>query len=296
MTETGRSTLDEAAAVFAEVRPRLFGIAYRMLGSATDAEDLLQDVWVRWQTSDRSAVRSPAAYLTTITTRLAINATQSAYTRRESYVGPWLPEPIDTSADPQLGAENAAALELAVLLLLEKLTPAERAAYVLREAFDYPYDQIAAIVQTTEVTARQHVSRARKRLTAERRAPVSPAQRRRLLNAFVTAAKVGDLSTLEQLLAQDVVSYADSGGVLPNASRVPLHGAVALTKAVGALADWFWTGVEAEPATVNSDPAMLLRRDGATFAVLSLSASADGIDQVMWIMNPDKLGSLSAPH
>jgi RNA polymerase sigma-70 factor (ECF subfamily) len=155
------------------MRPRLFGIAYRMVASVSDAEDLLQEVWLRWQACDRAAVRNPEAYLTTTTVRLAINATQSAYARRETYIGPWLPEPVDTSADPLLGAEKAAALELAVLLLLERLTPPERAAYVLREAFDYPYDQIAAIVQASEATARQHVSRARKHLAAERRAPVS---------------------------------------------------------------------------------------------------------------------------
>ena len=128
--------LEAAARVFAEVRPRLFGIAYRMLGSATEAEDLLQDVWVRWQTAQRDGVVNPAAYLATATTRLAINALQSARARRETYVGPWLPEPVDTSADPYLGAERGEALEFAVLTLLERLTSNERAAYVLREAFD----------------------------------------------------------------------------------------------------------------------------------------------------------------
>jgi RNA polymerase sigma factor (sigma-70 family) len=190
MEDTG---LEDATAVFAEVRPRLFGIAYRMLGSAADAEDLLQEVWLRWQASDRAAVRTPAAYLATTTTRLAINATKTAYARHETYLGPWLPEPVDTSADPQLGAERGAALELAVLLLLEKLTPTERAAYVLREAFDYPYAQIAEIVQTTEVAARQLVSRARKHLAAQRRTPAAPPEQRRLLTAFVTAAQEGDL-------------------------------------------------------------------------------------------------------
>ncbi len=295
MTQNGHRTLDEAAAVFAEMRPRLFGIAYRMLASVSDAEDLLQEVWLRWQTCDRAAVRNPEAYLTTTTARLAINATQSAYARRETYIGPWLPEPVDTSADPLLGAEKAAALELAVLLLLERLTPPERAAYVLREAFDYPYDQIAAIVQTSEATARQHVSRARKHLAAERRAPVSPAQQRRLLTAFVAAAKDGDLSTLEKLFAQDVVSYVDSGGAVPGASHVPVRGALRLAEVVCAAADQLWAGVEAEPATVNGGPAVLLCRDGVIFAVLSLSASADGIDQVMWTMNPSKLGGVGRP-
>jgi RNA polymerase sigma-70 factor (ECF subfamily) len=285
--------LDDAAAVFAEVRPRLFGIAYRMLGSAIDAEDLLQEVWVRWQTADRSVVQNPAAYLATTTTRLAINATQSAYARHETYVGPWLPEPVDTSADPALGAERAAALEVAVLMLLEKLTPVERAAYVLREAFDYPYQQIADIVQTTEATARQHVSRARKRLAAERSAPVSPPEQQRLLTAFVAAARVGDLSTLEKLFAEDVVSYADSGGVVRGASRVPIHGAQALAKVVLAFAPRFWDGVETELVTLNGEHAVTLRRDGAVFGVIVVHASAERIDQVLWLMNPAKLGALN---
>ena len=151
--------LEQAAVVFAQLRPRLFGIAYRMLGSATEAEDLVQDVWVRWQTCDRSTVANPAAYLATATTRLAINASQSARVRRETYIGQWLPEPVDTSADPHLGAERGEALGFAVLLLLERLSPNERAAYVLREAFDYPYRQIADILQSTEAAVRQLVSR-----------------------------------------------------------------------------------------------------------------------------------------
>src|SRR4051795_5368463 len=181
--------LDAAAETFAAVRPRLFGIAYRMLGTVADAEDIVQDTWERWQGADRASVREPAAFLATTTTRLAINQAQSARVRRETYVGPWLPEPVDTSAAPLLGAERGEALEFAVLVLLEKLTPTERAAYVLREAFDYPYAQIAEIIQTTEVTARQYVSRARKHLAAERKAPVDPDEQRRLLAAFVRAAQ-----------------------------------------------------------------------------------------------------------
>jgi RNA polymerase sigma-70 factor (ECF subfamily) len=290
METTGPSTLDDAAAVFAQVRPRLFGIAYRMLGSATDAEDLLQEVWIRWQTCDRSVVENPAAYLATTTTRLAINATQTAYARRERYVGPWLPEPIDTSADPQLGAERAAALELGVLLLLEKLTPTERAAYVLREAFDYPYQQIAEIVQTTEATARQHVSRARKHLAAERRAPVDPSEQQRLLTAFMTAAQAGDLSVLEELFAADVMSYSDGGGVA-RATKLVVTGAAAVAKLIRAYAGNYWEGVEVSLATVNGTNAMRLRRDCVTFGVVTVAASADGIDQVLWMLNPEKLAA-----
>ncbi|QUQ66994.1 RNA polymerase sigma-70 factor [Kutzneria sp. CA-103260] len=285
------TTLDDAAAVFAEVRPRLFGIAYRMLGTAADAEDLVQEVWIRWQTADRAKVEHPAAYLATTATRLAINATQSAYARRERYVGPWLPEPVDTSADPQLGAERAAALELGVLLLLEKLTPTERAAYVLREAFDYPYQQIAEIVQTTEATARQYVSRARKHLAAERRAPVDPTEQRRLLTAFVQAAQAGDLSALEELFAADVVSYSDGGGVT-RATKYVVTGADAVSKLVRAWSTNFWEDVRTVPAMLNGADALLLQRDGETIGVLSIVGSAEGIDQVMWVLNPAKLTTL----
>jgi RNA polymerase sigma factor (sigma-70 family) len=215
--------LNEAQAAFLEARPRLFGIAYRMTGTTTDAEDLLQDVWLRWQNCDRAAVVNPEAFLATMTTRLTINLIKSARSRHETCAGPWLPEPVDTSADPQLGAERGAALEFAVLLLLEKLSPTERAAYVLREAFDYPYPLIAEIVQRTEIAARQLVSRARKRLTAERRAPVSAPAQRRLLTAFVAAAQKGDLVALEELFAKDVISYADGGGVV-RASRILAFG------------------------------------------------------------------------
>ncbi|MGO4760741.1 sigma-70 family RNA polymerase sigma factor, partial [Streptomyces sp. 2MCAF27] len=152
-----------------QLRPRLFGLAYRVLGSAVEAEDVVQEVWLRWQKTDRSAVVSPAAFLSSVTTRLAINVAQSARVRRETYIGPWLPEPIDTSSDPEVGAQRAEALELALLLVLEKLSPAERAAYVLREAFDYSYPEIADMLQLSVVNVRKIVSRARKHLGAEQR-------------------------------------------------------------------------------------------------------------------------------
>jgi RNA polymerase sigma-70 factor (TIGR02957 family) len=286
-----QTTLDDAAEIFAEVRPRLFGIAYRMLGTVTDAEDLVQEVWIRWQTADRSKVEHPAAYLATTATRLAINATQSAYARRERYVGPWLPEPVDTSADPQLGAERTSALELGVLLLLEKLTPTERAAYVLREAFDYPYQQIAEIVQTTEATARQHVSRARKHLAAERRTPVDPTEQRRLLAAFVSAAQAGNMSALEELLSADVVSYSDGGGVT-RATKYVVTGAETVSKLVRAWSTTFWDDVATVPAILNGADALLLQRDGKTIGVLALVGSSEGIDEVMWVLNPAKLTTL----
>jgi RNA polymerase sigma factor (sigma-70 family) len=214
--------LEGAAAVFTEARPRLFGIVYRMLGSATEAEDVLQDAWIRWHTTDRSTVRNPQAFLTTTATRLALNVLQSARTRREVCTGRWFPEPVDagvgagtgarTSAggDPASGAERAEALDVAVLVLLERLTPTERAAYVLREAFDYSYGDIARIIRVSQVAARQLVSRARKHLATGKRTTVVPSKRRALLDAFVTAARTGDLGALEHLFAEDVVSRGGS--------------------------------------------------------------------------------------
>ncbi|MCX2949160.1 RNA polymerase sigma-70 factor [Lentzea sp. NEAU-D7] len=282
--------LDEAESVFAAARPRLFGIAYRMTGSVADAEDLVQEVWVRWQLADRAAVLNPEAYLATAITRLAINESQTARARRETYVGPWLPEPVDTSADPQVGAEQGAVLELAVLMLLEKLTPTERAAYVLREAFGYPYREIAEIVQTSEVATRQLVSRARKHLADERRVPVERADQRRLLEAFVAAARAGDLAALEELFAQDVVSWSDSNGAIRAAGR-PLVGAATLAKIISGWAPSFWAGAEASYVEANGLAAVRLRKDDGTYAVITVTASAEGIDQVLWLVNPEKLAA-----
>jgi RNA polymerase sigma-70 factor (ECF subfamily) len=197
----GAATSNDGLSAFLCARPRLFGIAYRMLGSAMEAEDIVQDVWVRWQTTDRSPVRNPFAFLVTATTRLAINVLQSARARREIDAGPALLEPIDTSADPGVGAERGEALNLAVLLLLERLSPTERAAYVLREAFNYRYKEIADILRIGEANARQIVTRARERVSGERRATASPAEQRCLLDSFVAAARTGDLAGLERLLA-----------------------------------------------------------------------------------------------
>jgi RNA polymerase sigma-70 factor (TIGR02957 family) len=284
--------LEEAAAVFTGVRPRLFGIAYRMLGSATEAEDLVQDVWVRWQTTDRSVVEHPAAFLATTATRLAINALRSARVRRETYVGPWLPEPVDTSADPYLGAERGEALELAALLLMEKLTPNERAAYVLREAFDYPYAQIADILQTNEAAVRQLVSRARKHVTGERRAPVGREEQKRLLAAFIAAARSGDLADLERLFAADVTSLSDGDGAHQVARR-PVVGPARVARFLAAISGWFWDGLDIRWAETNGQASAVLRQDGAVYGVLTVSASAEGIDQVLWMVKPEKLTAVT---
>nr|WP_296072149.1 RNA polymerase sigma-70 factor [uncultured Actinoplanes sp.] len=284
--------LDEAAAVFESVRPRLFGIAYRMLSSASEAEDLVQDVWLRWQLCDRSQVRNPAAFLATTTTRLAINELQSARARRETYVGPWLPEPVDTSADPYLGAERGEALEFATLQLMEKLTPNERAAYVLREAFDYPYGQIADILQSTEPAVRQLVSRARKHVSGERRTPVSAAAQKELLENFIAAARSGDMAALEKMFAADVASVSDGNGAV-RVARMPVVGAERVARFYTKLAEWYWTGVEVDFVTTNGRTAALLRRGGRTEGVMTIAASADGIDQVFWMVNPEKIAAVS---
>jgi RNA polymerase sigma-70 factor (ECF subfamily) len=192
------------AAPFEAVRPRLFGIAYRTLESAADADDVVQDAWIRWQGTDRDEVRDPGAFLATTTKRLALNVAQSARARRETCIQPWHPEPVDAHGDPALGAERREALELAILTLSERLSPTERAAYVLREAFDYPYRQIAGVLATSEANARQLVARARVRLAGERRRQISAAEQQRFVDAFMDAAQTGDLMTLEQLLAAEV--------------------------------------------------------------------------------------------
>jgi RNA polymerase sigma-70 factor, ECF subfamily len=218
-------TVDDAGAVsetdvasFHTVRPRLFGIAYQVLGSATEAEDVVQNAWIRWQDADRSKVRDAAAFLATTTTRLAINVTQSARARRETQVGPSLPEPADAEADPALAIERREALELALQTLWGNLSPAERAAYVLREAFDYPYRQISQVLALSEVNTRQLAVRARRRLSGELRGPVAAPEQHALLDAFLAAAQTGDLTALEQLLTADVA--ARGGEVVPLARHM----------------------------------------------------------------------------
>jgi RNA polymerase sigma-70 factor (ECF subfamily) len=291
----GPATYDQGLSAFFSVRPRLFGIAYRMLGSVAEADDLVQDVWLRWQSTNRGAVQDPPAYLATTTTRLAINVAQSARSRRETYVGTWLPEPIDTSNDPRLGAERSEALELAVLLLLEKLAPSERAAYILREAFDYSYAQIADVLHLSEDNARQLVSRARKHITDGRRRPVNSAEQRRLLDVFIAAARKGDLPALEGLLASDVVSYSDGGGVV-RAAQYPVMGRERVAKFISAFSSHFWTGVTISFVEANGQACMLMSRDGAVVALATIDASEHGIEQIMWIMRPSKLAGIALPR
>jgi RNA polymerase sigma-70 factor (TIGR02957 family) len=284
---------DDGLSTFAGVRPRLFGIAYRMLGSAAEAEDIVQDVWLRWQATDRGVVENPAAFLATTTTRMCINFSQSAQSRRETYVGPWLPEPVDTRNDPALGAERGEALGFAILLLLEKLSPTERAAYVLREAFDYSYRQIADILQMEEANTRQLVSRARKHIAEGRRTPASSEEQRRLLAAFIGAAQKGDLAALEGLFAEDVVSYSDGGGVVRTAARAPISGRERVAKFIATFATHFWTCITLSSIVANGQASVVLSRVGILVALATIDASAQGIDQIMWILRPSKLAGIS---
>jgi RNA polymerase sigma-70 factor (ECF subfamily) len=249
---------------------------------------------LRWQTTDRGAVVNPAAFLATTTTRLAINALQSARVRRETYIGPWLPEPVDTSADPYLGAERGEALEFATLMLMERLTANERAAYVLREAFDYPYGQIAEILRLNEPAVRQLVSRARKHVAGERRAPVTEAAQRELLDSFIAACRSGDMSALERLFAAEVTSYSDGNGRVRVARR-PVMGLVRVAKFMTAIATWFWDGVDLRFVSTNGQTSVVVWHDGTVRCVFTIGASTEGIDHVLWMFNPEKIAAISAP-
>jgi RNA polymerase sigma-70 factor (TIGR02957 family) len=282
-----------AVAAFDAHRRRVFGIAYRMLGSVADAEDIVQETWIRWQGTDRSRVREPVAFLTTVATRLSINVLQSSRVRRETYIGPWLPEPVNTEDDPALGAERAEALQFAILLVLEKLTPTERAAYILREAFDYPYSRIAEVISCTPVSARQLVSRARAHLASAKNATVDPGAQRRLLEAFLTAAQQGDVGALESLFAADVVSYTDGNGV-KLAARIPVLGRARVARFVSAFSHHFWTDKTIGWVQVNGQPAATLTEDGRVTTVVTATASGEGIVQLLWVMSPQKLRHATA--
>ncbi|MEV0638385.1 RNA polymerase sigma-70 factor [Streptomyces sp. NPDC050619] len=281
------STLDQAVAVFMALRPRLFGIAYRVLSSAVEAEDVVQEVWLRWQKTDRSAVVSPVAFLSSATTRLAINVAQSARVRRETYIGPWLPEPVDTSSDPEVGAQRAEALEMALLLVLERLNPTERAAYVLREAFDYPYAEIAEILRLSPVNVRKIVSRARKHLAAEQGETVDTAEHRRLLEAFVSAAQTGDIASLEALLTPDAVSLSDGNG-LRGAARIPVLGRSRVAN-LSTAAPRFWPEADVRPVHANGRAGVMIYRDGQPTTFMTVAASHEGIHKVMWLFDPYKI-------
>jgi RNA polymerase sigma-70 factor, ECF subfamily len=239
-----------------------FGVAYRMLGSVSEAEDVVQEALLRL-TRQEAPIHEPAAWMTTVVTRLSINILKSARARRESYVGPWLPEPLleDPAPDPASRAELADSLSMALLVLLERLTPVERAAYLLREVFDYGYAEIADIIEQTEVNSRQLVTRARKRLEASRpRFDADEAARDALLQRFLAAAEEGSVEALEEMLARDAVLYADSGGKAM-APQEPLFGAAQIARFMAAVAQARPSSGEFETrlVRVNGQPGRLVR-------------------------------------
>jgi RNA polymerase sigma-70 factor, ECF subfamily len=260
---TDQATRVEA---FEAHRPLLVSVAYRMLGSLAEAEDAAQEAWLRWDRADQDEIEDARAFLVRATTRLAIDRLRRLKARRESYVGPWLPEPLleDPAPDPASRAELADSLSLALLVLLERLTPVERAAYLLREVFGYEYAEIADIIEQTEVNSRQLVTRARKHIEASRpRFDPDEAARDALLERFLAAAEEGDLEALEQLLAKDAVLYADSGGKAM-APQEPLVGAALIARFMARVSEMRRTfGMfEMRRVTVNGQPGRLLLGPG----------------------------------
>jgi len=278
-----------------DLRPLMFSVAYRMLGSVAEAEDIVQEAFLRLQGTDLASVRSPDAFATTVTTRLAIDALRSARRRRETYVGPWLPEPLvpERADDPARRIELDESVSLAVLTLMETLNPVERAVFVLRETLDYDYSAIAEIVERTEANCRQLFARARARLDEGRpRFEVDAARRDELAATFLQAVGSGDLEALERLLAEDVAFYGD-GGKAP-AIRQPMYGATAVARFLLGLARrGSGLGVRLLPAHANGQPALLaLDPDNGLLSVLSLDIVDGRIVALRNQLNPDKLDHL----
>ncbi|VXB70756.1 RNA polymerase sigma-70 factor [Pseudoclavibacter sp. 8L] len=289
--DTSVSELRALGEEFQTLRPRLFGIAYRILGSVAEAEDVVQDAWVRWQTTDRASIRTPLAFLTTMTTRLAINVAESSRVRRETYIGPWLPEPVMTDSDPTLGAENAEALAMGMLLLMERLTPTERAVYLLREAFDFPFSEIAEAIDTTEANARQLGRRARLHLQTAGTREVSFERHNRLLRSFLEATETGNLERLRSLLTDDIVYYGDGGGAV-SAARRPIEGRDRVGRFLLGIVEKSQGDFQVDVMSVNGADAVVLREDGRPYLVGMIGVSDAGIDRIYFVMNPEKLRRL----
>lgn len=280
--------------LFEAHRPRLFGLAYKLLGSRSDAEDVVQDAWLRWRQADRSAIRDAEAWLVTATTRLGIDRLRLARTERETYFGPWLPEPlsVDESPTPERGAEIAEQVSLAFLSVLERLGPEERAAFLLKEVFDYDYAQIAELVGQTEANCRQMVHRARTRVQTDRpRFTVTPEKHRSLLERFMNAAQSGDRHAIVQLLDADAQLVSDGGGKV-NATIRPLHGAERIARLFWAIARRPQSALEWRLGHVNGEPALLRMRDGRLHSVTTVTTDGERISGIFTVLNPDKLDGL----
>lgn len=279
---------------FESYRPLMFSIAYRMLGSATEAEDIVQEAFLRYQSTDTDQIVSDKAFLSTVVTRLCLNQLQSAHSQRETYIGPWLPEPVLTAEDehsvPAQQAELHESISMAFLTLLEQLSPLERAVFLLREVFDYEYAEIAEIIGKEEAACRQLFSRARKHITEHRpRYSPSPEAHRQILDRFMQATGSGDLDGLIQLLADDVVMWADGGGKTRGAALYPLHGAEAVAQFLVASVRLAPPGLHSEFAEVNGEQAVILRTDDRAFLVLFAEADKQHVTNIRVVGNPDKL-------
>jgi RNA polymerase sigma-70 factor (ECF subfamily) len=279
-------------------RPRLVGLAYRMTGSLNEAEDIVQEALLRAHRAEGHAINSPGAYLTTITTRLAIDHQRSARVRREAYLGPWLPEPIteDPAPDAVAAAELADTLSMAFLIVLETLSPDERAVLLLHDVFAYPHADIAEMLGRTDASCRQLLRRARQRIEAERpRSRADLAQRDELLHRFLDACNGGDLDAFLLLLAKDAELVVDGGGEIQTAARHPIRGASRVARflvfVVGRVAA---DGGRIAPTALNGGPALLLTSGtGETLGAVFVEPSADGnAATIRWVRNPAKLTTL----
>jgi RNA polymerase sigma-70 factor (ECF subfamily) len=278
------------------LRRYLFSIAYRMLGSASDAEDVVQEAYLRYHSAPEAEVRSPKAYLSTVVTRLCLDQLKSARVTRETYHGPWLPEPVPTAdlePTPQERVERGEDVSLAFLLLLERLTPEERAAYVLREAFDYSYDEIASIIGKAVPTTRQLAHRAREHVNgAAPRFEVDRDEQRRLTERFLVAARTGDMQSLTSLLAADVVLVAD-GGVEARTARRPIRGRDNVLRLVEGGSRKFYADADVTLEDVNGGAAIVFWRDGVPVLVTTADVAGGQIQSFHSIVNPSKLAYLA---
>jgi RNA polymerase sigma-70 factor (TIGR02957 family) len=280
--------MDSATETFLAHRYLLFTIAYEMLGSAADAEDVLQEAWLRWVGVDLDTVRDQRAYLVRITTRQALSRLRTLRRRKESYVGPWLPEPLLTAPDVAEDVELAGSVSMAMLLVLETLTPAERAVFVLREVFGLAYDEIAEAVDKSPAAVRQIARRARAHVAARRpRGVVSAAETRGALEAFQRAVETGDLQRLLDILAPDVVLLGDGGGVV-QAALAPVVGSDRVAHVLGRIA----AAASLQPAQVNGYPALILRLNGEIDTVVAVRIDDGLITGLYAVRNPEKLSHM----
>jgi RNA polymerase sigma-70 factor (TIGR02957 family) len=280
--------VDSATEAFVAHRNLLFTVAYEMLGSAADAEDVLQETWMRWVGVDLDIVRDQRAYLVRITTRQALSRLRTLRRRKESYVGPWLPEPLLTAPDVAEDVELADSVSMAVLLVLETLRPTERAVFVLRDVFDLEYDEIAETVDKSPAAVRQIAHRARAHVAARRpRGVVSATETRGALAAFQGAVETGDLQRLLDILAPDVALLADGGGVV-QAALEPVVGAGLVADVLGRIA----TAASLQPAQVNGYPALILRLNGKLDTVIAVRIDDGLITGLYAVRNPEKLSHM----